>query len=277
MGGEKFLGLKYDVEHLSNDKPFSIPCVIKQPKRTELKGIIQKYLGDRFLVNVGDETISVSKLFVYPNFSASVGQTENNPRKNLTPSTNSPRKVRRKRGQGNGSVYYRTVTKNGKEYTEAYYHWQENGKKRTKYIPKRLLTRVEEAESLKFPVSDILVLLVGKEKSPRKSSDTKSDRPDDFGSEKVMDASVKNPRKITPTSKKRRDKGKGSGWIQCKPIKRCGKEYQQYWYHYEEWREGDRLTKKSRYIPKRLLARVEKMEAEKLPVREILVVLGVKG
>ena len=97
-------------------------------------------------VNVGDETISVSKLFVYPNFSKTVGQTENYPRKNITPSTNNPRKVRRKRGEGNGSIYYRTITKKGKEYTEAYYHWQEKGKKRTKYIPKRLLTRVEEAE-----------------------------------------------------------------------------------------------------------------------------------
>lgn len=26
----------------------------------------------------------------------------------------------------------------------------------------------------------------------------------------------------------------------CKPIKRSGKEYQQCWYHYEEWRNGDR-------------------------------------
>ena len=76
--------------------------------------------------------------------------------------------------------------------------------------------------------------------------------------------------------KRRRDKGEGSGWIQCKPIKRNGKEYQQYWYNYEEWREGDRVTKKSRYIPKRLLARVEKMEVEKVPVSRILEVLGVK-
>ncbi len=34
--------------------------------------------------------------------------------------------------------------------------------------------------------------------------------------------------------------------------------------------------KKSRYIPKRLLARVEKMEGSKVPVREILSVLGVE-
>ena len=47
----------------------------------------------------------------------------------------------------------------------------------------------------------------------------------------------------------------------------------QYWYHYEEWREGDRVTKKSRYIPKRLVQKVEKMETEKVSVKEILEVL----
>ena len=40
---------------------------------------------------------------------------------------------------------------------------------------------------------------------------------------------------------------------------------------------GDRLLKKSRYIPKRLVARVEQMEAEKVSVREILEVLISKG
>ena len=98
----------------------------------------------------------------------------------------------------------------------------------------------------------------------------------DSGSEKVMETSVISPRKIIPTSKKRRDKGKGSGWIQCKPIKRNGKEYQQYWYNYEEWSEGDRVMKKSRYIPKRLVPKVERMNGEKVAVRKILEVLGVK-
>ncbi len=279
LGGEKLLEHKESKRSSPNQK-ISIPCLVKQPKQPEARGIIQKDLGDRFLVNVGDEIISVSKLFVYPDFSESVGQTENNPRKNLTPSTNSPRKVRRKRGQGNGSIYYRTVTKSGKEYPEAYYHWQENGKKRTKYIPKRLLTRVEEAESLKLPVSDILVLLGGDKKNPRKSSSTSSARVEeklnDSFVEQVLETNDLNPRKNTPPSKRRRTKGKGSGWIECKPIKRNGKEYQQYWYHYEEWQEGDRLIKKSRYIPKRLLSRIEKMEVEKVSVREILEVLGVE-
>jgi hypothetical protein len=57
---------------------------------------------------------------------------------------------------------------------------------------------------------------------------------------------------------------------------RSGKEYKQYWYHWEIWESGDRQLKKSKYIPRRLLARVEKMEAQKVPVGKILEVLGVK-
>ena len=83
-------------------------------------------------------------------------------RKNLTPSTNNPRKTRRKKGQGNGSIYYRLVTKNnGQQYQEAYYHYLENGRKKTQYIPKKLLDQVKEAELLKLPVREILVLLGG--------------------------------------------------------------------------------------------------------------------
>lgn len=169
----------------------------------------------------------------------------------------------------------------GKEYQEAYYHYIENGKKRTKYIPKKLVGRVKEAESLKLPVGDILILLVGKDKNPRKSSSTlrdgDRDREYDSGSEKVMNTSVKSPRKTIPTSKKRRDKGKGSGWIQCKPIKRCGKEYQQYWYHYEEWRSGDRMVQSSKYIPKKMEAKIIRMNNEKAPVEKILKVLESKS
>ncbi|MEO1693569.1 MAG: hypothetical protein AAFR63_18915, partial [Cyanobacteria bacterium J06631_6] len=56
-------------------------------------------------------------------------------------------------------------------------------------------------------------------------------------------------------SKNLRTKGEGSGSIHCKPIKRNGKEYKQYWYHYELWRSGERLVKKSRYVPQQLLVR----------------------
>ena len=257
-----------------------IPYLVKQPKQLEVKGVIRKDDGDRVSVEVDGDEISVSKLFVYPDFSQTVGQIEKSPRKNTTPSTNNPRKTRRKKGQGNGTIYYRTITKNGKEYQEAYYHYTENGKKRTKYIPKKLLDRVKEAEFLKLPTSEILILLGGDKKNPRKSSSTLIDKVEqkinDSCVEQVLETDEENPRKIIPPSKKRRKQGEGSGWIECKPIKRSGKEYKQYWYHYEEWRKGDRTVKKSRYIPKRLIQQIERMNDEKAAVREILEVFQSK-
>ena len=200
-----------------------------------------------------------------------------NPRKNTPPSTINPRKNRRRKGEGSGSIYYRRVTKHGKEYQEAYYHWCENGKKRTKYIPKKLLNRVQEAEALKLPVSDIVNLLGGNNKSPRKSSDILSQQNDEqlITSLNGLDTSQINPRKNIPPSKKRRRQGYGGGYIECKPIKRNGKVYKQYWYHYEFWEKGDLIVKKCRYIQKHLLVRVQKLEAEKAPVRDILKLLGV--
>ena len=77
-------------------------------------------------------------------------------------------------------------------------------------------------------------------------------------------------------SKNVRSRGDGSGSIHYKPIKRRGKEYKQYWYHYEFWQSGERLVKRSRYIAKKLLAQVQRMDADKVPVVDILAVLGVE-
>ncbi len=278
---EKLLGDK-PKSPKSGKSPLSIPCLIHRPKQPQLKGVIRKDLGDSFVVYIpsDDSTVTVPKLLVYPDFSGGVGQIDKSPRKNLTPSTNSPRKKRRQNGLGNGSIYYRQVSKNGKQYTDAYYHYVEDGKKRTKYIPKKLLDRVKEAEYLKLPVSDILVLLGGDKKNPRKSFDTLSTEVDeklnDGCIEQVLETSVKNPRK-TKTPSKRRKQGYGGGYIECKPIKRGGKEYKQYWYHYEEWREGDRITKKSQYIPKKMENKIIRMNNEKAPVAEILKFLKSKG
>ena len=286
-GDEKLLEQKDKRSSLSQE--LSIPCIIKRPKQAEVKGVIRKDEGDRFLVEVDGEEISVSKLFVYPDLNncsskkckttageqnekvsdTSVKCSSNTP----PPSTQCSSKTRRYKGEGSGHIYYRNVTRNGKSYRQAYYQWRENGRQRTKYISKKLLSRVKEAEAQKLPVDEILVLLGGMENCSSKSSST-SIAPIQ---EKVIDTSDECSSKIAPPSKNRRTKGKGSGWIECKPISRSGKEYKQYWYHYEEWREGDRQSKKSRYIPKRLVARVEKMETDKVSVREILEVLISKG
>ncbi|MBD2728894.1 hypothetical protein H6G96_21860 [Nostoc sp. FACHB-892] len=60
-------------------------------------------------------------------------------------------------------------------------------------------------------------------------------------------------------------------------ISKNGRDYPQAYYHYEFWSQGDRLIKSSKYIPKRLLNRVQQMERKKAAVKEILQVLGVKN
>jgi hypothetical protein len=265
----------------SVESSISIPCVVKQPKHPEVRGIIRKDEGDRFSVEVDGKTISVSKLFVYPDFSKTVGQIS--PTRKQTP----PSKTRRKKGDGTGYIYRRTITRRDKEYQESYFRYRdESGKLRSKYIPQKLIDKVQEAESQKKPIAEILVLLGGDEISRGEQFSTLDDESE--RREAICEAvSFRSPlgqnnevistsrgEQLTPPSTRKRKQGDGTGYIECKPIKRSGKEYQQYWYHYEEWSSGDRLSKKSRYIPKCLLARVEKLERSKAPVRAILKVLG---
>ena len=276
LGGDEKLLEHKGGERSSLNQKISIPCLVKQPKQPEVEGVIKEDLGDRFLVDISDETISISKLFVYPDFSKIVGQIP--PTKQVAP----PSKTRRKKGDGTGYIYRRTVTRRGKQYQESYFRYRdESGKLKAKYIPHRLLCKVEEAESAKNKIADILFLLGGDEISRGEHSSTLNNEcvrrkasPLGQNIEKSDELiSISRGEQLTPPSNRKRKKGEGTGYIECKPIKRSGKEYKQYWYHYEEWREGDRLLKKSRYIPKRLVARVEQMEAEKVSVRKILDVL----
>ncbi|MBR8839127.1 MAG: hypothetical protein DSM106950_35290 [Stigonema ocellatum SAG 48.90 = DSM 106950] len=204
----------------------------------------------------------------------------------ISPSKDSPSKKHRNWGEGNGTIHWRTITKNGKDYPQAYYHWKENGKKRTKYIPKQLLGVIQEAEEQKRPVIEILgllgvvpndsneELLVGIENSPSTDDKqwlpTSKNSPSNDGEQLSATTSKNSP------SKTRRDKGLGTGGIQWKTITLNGKDYPQAWYHYEFWQDGDRLVKKSKYIPKRLLTRIQELEAEKTPVKEILKLFRVK-
>jgi hypothetical protein len=55
-----------------------------------------------------------------------------------------------------------------------------------------------------------------------------------------------------------------------------GKEYREAYYQYELWTDGDAVIKTTKYIPKKLLSRIQECEAQKTPVREILSLLGVK-
>lgn len=75
-------------------------------------------------------------------------------------------------------------------------------------------------------------------------------------------------------SKKRRERGEGSGCIVTRYITKKCKSYEQFWYDYELWSNGVCLRKGSVYIPKKLLHIIDKMEREKQPVMVILDRLG---
>jgi len=70
----------------------------------------------------------------------------------------------------------------------------------------------------------------------------------------------------------RRKKGTGSGYINWREIKKNGRNYKQTWFHYELWDKG-RQVKSCKYVPKKMRSQIQKMNAEKAPVEEILKVL----
>ncbi len=98
---------------------------------------------------------------------------------------------------------------------------------------------IQSAENQKLSVAEIVDLLGGKNINPSKSSNTYVDEKVKIDDEAIDNCEI-NPSKIKSPSKSQRRKGEGSGSIHCKPIKRSGKEYKQYWYHWEIWRSGDR-------------------------------------
>ncbi|MBW4635265.1 MAG: GIY-YIG nuclease family protein [Iphinoe sp. HA4291-MV1] len=79
-----------------------------------------------------------------------------------------------------------------------------------------------------------------------------------------------------PLLNTRRAKGDGSGCIYWRTVTKNGKDYHEAYYQYEFWTKGDRLTKSTKYIPKRKVTQIQRLEQEKALVREILGVLGVK-
>ncbi|MGK7897394.1 MAG: hypothetical protein AB4372_28185 [Xenococcus sp. (in: cyanobacteria)] len=245
----------------------SIPCEIKEPHKEPVDGLIICARGSEFDVQIDDRIIRVAKIYVFPKLVVP------EKRSNLSPSKGPPSKTRRKKGEGSGAIFYRTITKNGKEYQEAYYKWRSGGKQRSKYIPNKLLDKVKQAESRKLPIEDILVLLGCIEKCSRKKSDTFIVSTDD----KVIETSEKCSRKNIHPSKKRREKGRGTAYIECKPITKNGKQYKQYWFHWQVWRDGETVIKKSRYIPKKQVSKVMRMNNEKVPVEKILKVLEKKS
>lgn len=94
-------------------------------------------------------------------------------------------------------------------------------------------------------------------------------QPIDEGFRRVSDAETNTRRK------QGRRYGDGSGYIYIRTVTKKGREYHEAYYHYEFWKNGNCACKSSKYIPKRLLKQIEQMEAEKVPVTDILDLLGV--
>ncbi|NMG10702.1 hypothetical protein [Brasilonema sp. UFV-L1] len=75
-------------------------------------------------------------------------------------------------------------------------------------------------------------------------------------------------------STKRRSRGEGTGRIQWRTItKKNGKQYKQAWY---DWQihQGDKVISKTAYIQSRLIQTIQELEEAKVPIIEILKLLG---
>ncbi|RUS97475.1 hypothetical protein DSM106972_084230 [Dulcicalothrix desertica PCC 7102] len=72
--------------------------------------------------------------------------------------------TRRHKGDGSGYIQWKTVTVNGKQYSQPWYHYEfwnnrERFIKSSCYIPKQLLTQIIQLDANKAPVQEILNLL----------------------------------------------------------------------------------------------------------------------
>ena len=138
------------------ESSISIPCLIKQPNKQPMTGLIVGNRGSEFDVRVGDRIIQLPKLYVFPHLP---GQKK----KCQTDDDISPSKIRRKKGTGSGYINWRAITKNGKEYKQPWFHYElwDKGRqvKSCKYIPKKMRSQVEKMNAEKVPVEEILKFL----------------------------------------------------------------------------------------------------------------------
>lgn len=72
--------------------------------------------------------------------------------------------VRRLKGEGSGSIHWRTYTKNGRQYRQAFFHYElwEGGDrliKSCKYIPKEKVAAIQDLQTQKASIVEILRVL----------------------------------------------------------------------------------------------------------------------
>lgn len=154
--------LTSDDSKLLGDK-LSIPCIVRQPHKSPYKGLIVCVRGLEFDIQVENHVITLPKLYVHPDF----------PKKCRTNNDLSPsKKSRRKKGKGSGSIHYRTIKKNNKEYKQAYYHyefWQDGDRliKSSEYIPRKMEAKIIRMNGEKVSVDEILKVLRDRSKKKK--------------------------------------------------------------------------------------------------------------
>ncbi|MEO1672251.1 MAG: hypothetical protein AAFR77_15990 [Cyanobacteria bacterium J06631_2] len=133
----------------------AIPCLIKQPHRQQLSGLIVGDHGSKFDVKVDHGVQTISKLYVFPHFPS--------PEKCRTDRGITPRKKRRKKGTGSGYINWRETKKNETVYQETWFHYEicDKGRqiKSCVYIPKKMRSQIEKLNDDKVPVEEILKVL----------------------------------------------------------------------------------------------------------------------
>ena len=144
----------------------SIPCLIKQPHKKPFEGLIVGDRGSEFDVEVDDRIVTLSKLYVFPNFLNFPNLSKK--KKCQTDDDISPSKSsRRKKGTGSGYINWREIKKNGKNYKQTWYHYEfwDKGNRQVKscaYIPKSKRSQIEKLNAEKVPVEEILKVLKNK-------------------------------------------------------------------------------------------------------------------
>ena len=160
---------------IDNHSTTLIPCVIKQPGQSELKGVVTKETPDKLLVKVDNSIICVPKLWVFPDLptlekSAKLSQIspKKNPSGHLSPTIN------RKKDKLGRLVEYPKV--NGErvsidlawEYPHQFfwlYNWsvKDHGrwKNKSKSVPRNRIWTVRNAIASNKPVDEILKLING--------------------------------------------------------------------------------------------------------------------
>ena len=146
----------------SAESSISIPCLIRQPHKQPFEGLIVSDRGSEFDVKVDDRIVTLSKLYVFPNFPQK--------KKCQTDDDISPSKIpqRRKKGTGSGYINWRVIKKNGKNYKQTWFHYElwDKGRqvKSCAYIPKAKRSQIQKMNDEKTPVEEILKVLSNRSK-----------------------------------------------------------------------------------------------------------------